>query len=158
MKTKDKTQKQLTKDKDVERLRRRITELEAEEPERKRAEEALIESEEKYRDLVENINDIIYATDEHGIITYIAPRIEAIGGYTASEIIGRPFFDFVHKEDIPYMRDIFRQDISGPVEPHEYRAVTKSGDIRWVRVSSRPFFREGRIVATQLPATAGNLY
>jgi PAS domain S-box-containing protein/putative nucleotidyltransferase with HDIG domain len=146
MKTKDKTQKQLTKDKDVERLRRRITELEAEEPERKRAEEALIESEEKYRDLVENINDIIYATDEHGIITYIAPRIEAIGGYTASEIIGRPFFDFVHKEDIPYMRDIFRQDISGPVEPHEYRAVTKSGDIRWVRVSSRPFFREGRIV------------
>jgi PAS domain S-box-containing protein/putative nucleotidyltransferase with HDIG domain len=107
---------------------------------RKQAETALRESEAKYRDLVENINDIIYATDDHGIITYIAPRIEAVGGYTTSELIGRPFFDFVYQEDIPFVRDNLKQDLSGHAEPHEYRAVTKAGDIRWVRVSSRPSF------------------
>ncbi len=113
---------------------------------RKHAEEALRESEEKYRDLVENIDDIIYATDEHGIITYIAPRIEDVGGYTTSEIIGRPFLEFVHKEDIPYMRDKFEQDLSGRAEPHEYRAVNKAGKVRWVHVSSRPFFKGTRVV------------
>jgi PAS domain S-box-containing protein/putative nucleotidyltransferase with HDIG domain len=112
----------------------------------KRAEEALRESEAKYRDLVENINDIIYATDEHGIITYVAPRIEAVGGYTTPELIGRPFFDFVYEEDIPFMRDKFKQDLSGHAEPHEYRAVTKAGDIRWVRVFSRPSFKERRVI------------
>jgi diguanylate cyclase (GGDEF)-like protein/PAS domain S-box-containing protein len=114
--------------------------------EQQKVEEAIRASEQKYRDLVENINDIIYATDERGIITYIAPGIEAVGGYTTSEIIGRPFLDFVHKEDIPYMRDMFKQDLSGRPEPHEYRAVTKTGDIRWVRASSRPFFKEGRVI------------
>jgi PAS domain S-box-containing protein/putative nucleotidyltransferase with HDIG domain len=113
---------------------------------RKQAEEALRESEEKYRDLVENIDDIIYATDEHGIVTYIAPHIEDVGGYTTSEIIGRSFLEFVHEKDIPYMRDKFGQDISGQAEPHEYRAVTKAGDVRWVRVSSRPFFKETRVI------------
>jgi PAS domain S-box-containing protein/putative nucleotidyltransferase with HDIG domain len=113
---------------------------------RRLAEEALRESEEKYRDLVENIDDIIYATDEHGTITYIAPRIEDVGGYATSEIIGRPFLEFVHKEDIPYMRDKFEQDLSGRAEPHEYRAVNKAGKVRWVHVSSRPFFKGTRVV------------
>ncbi|MCJ7546797.1 MAG: PAS domain S-box protein [Deltaproteobacteria bacterium] len=114
--------------------------------EQKLAEEALRESEAKYRDLVENINDIIYATDEHGIITYVAPRIEAVGGYTTSELIGRPFFDFVYEEDIPFMRNKFKQDLSGHAEPREYRAVTKAGDMRWVRVFSRPSFKERRVI------------
>jgi PAS domain S-box-containing protein len=114
--------------------------------ERKRAEEALRASEEKYRDLVENINDILYAIDVHGIITYISPAIETISGYAVSEIIGRSFFDFVHEKDIPYMRDKFGQDIFGRAEPHEYHMVTKSGDVRWVRTSSRPFFKGDSVV------------
>ena len=114
--------------------------------ERKKVEEALRESEEKYRDLVENINDILYATDEHGTVTYIAPTIESLSGYTTSEIIGRPFSEFVYKEDIPFVLEKFQQDVSGHAEPNEYRMLTKSGVVRWVRTSSRPFFRETRVV------------
>jgi PAS domain S-box-containing protein len=113
---------------------------------RKEAEESLRESEEKYRDLVENINDILYATDEHGIITYIAPAIESLSGYTISEIIGHSFFEFVYEDDISSMKDKFQQDMSGRAEPHEYRMMTKAGDIRWVRTSSRSFFEGGRVV------------
>jgi PAS domain S-box-containing protein len=114
--------------------------------ERKQAQEALQESEEKYRDLVENINDILYSIDEHGIITYIAPAIESLSSYAPSDIIGRSFFEFVYREDVPYMMEKFRQDISGQIEPHEYRMLNKSGDIRWVRTSSRPFHEKDRVV------------
>jgi len=113
--------------------------------ERKKAAEKLRESEEKYRDLVENINDILYTTDNNGVITYIAPAIESLSGYAPSEIIGHPFNEFVYQEDIPYIRDKFEQDLSVQAEPHEYRAVDKAGAVRWVRVSSRPFFEGERI-------------
>jgi PAS domain S-box-containing protein len=114
--------------------------------ERKEAEKKLRESEEKYRDLVENINDIIYTTDERGIVTYIAPAIESLSGYAPSEIVGRSFSEFVYPEDIPSMMDKFQEVVSGHAEAHEYRMVTKSGDVRWARTSSSPFFKETRVI------------
>ncbi|MBE9541457.1 MAG: MEDS domain-containing protein, partial [Proteobacteria bacterium] len=68
--------------------------------ERKRTEDALRESEEKYRDLVENISDVIYSIDKNGVMTYISPAIESIFGYSPSEIIGKPLIEFVYKEDL----------------------------------------------------------
>jgi PAS domain-containing protein len=61
--------------------------------ERRRTEEALKESEEKFRDLVENITDIIYTIDTEGRITYMSPAIEAVLGYQPDEILGRSFFE-----------------------------------------------------------------
>jgi putative nucleotidyltransferase with HDIG domain len=43
------------------------------------------------------------------------------------------------------MKDKFQQDMSGQAAAHEYRMMTKAGDIRWVRTSSRPFFKGDRI-------------
>jgi PAS domain S-box-containing protein len=113
--------------------------------ERKQAEKKIRESEEKYRDLVENINDILYITDEKGVITYISPTIESISGYTDTEIVGRSFLDFVYQKDMADAVQLFQQDISGQAAPHEYRMVPKTGEVRWVRVSSRPFFMEDRV-------------
>jgi PAS domain S-box-containing protein len=106
--------------------------------ERKRAEVALKQSEEKYRDLVENINDVMYSTDKSGIITYINPVIESVIGYRPSEIIGKSFTEFIYEEDLPRIIKQFQKVISGHIEPSEYRLLTKSGEIRWVRSSSRP--------------------
>ncbi len=113
--------------------------------ERRRAEEALRKSEEKYRDLVENINDIIYATDEEGVITYISPFIESLSGYSVSEIVGRSFTEFIYQEDLPRIMKQFQEAISGHLEPGEYRISTKSGEIRWVCTSSRPVFTGERV-------------
>jgi PAS domain S-box-containing protein len=113
---------------------------------RKQAEKALRESEEKYRDMVENISDIIYATGESGIVTYISPTIESISGYTPPEIVGRSFLEFVYQEDMADAVQFFHQDISGQAVPHEYRMLTKAGDFRWVRLSSRPVFEGDRVI------------
>jgi len=113
--------------------------------ERKRADEALKKSEERYRELVEDINDVLYTTDETGTITYITPRIESILGYSQSEGIGHSFVEFIHPDDLPHLAKRFQELLSGVLEPSEYRLVTKSGEIRWVRSSSRPILKHGRV-------------
>jgi PAS domain S-box-containing protein len=105
--------------------------------ERKRVQEALQASDRKYRQLVEDINDVVYTIDANGHINYISPVIESVAGYRPSEIIGRPYTDFVHPEDMPRIMKLFEQILSGHIEPSEYRILTKSGDVCWVRTSSR---------------------
>jgi PAS domain-containing protein len=62
----------------------------------RRAEEALRESEEKYRDLVENVNEVIYSVGLDGRILYLSPVVESILGYRPDELLGRPFTTVVH--------------------------------------------------------------
>jgi len=110
----------------------------------KRAEEALRQSEEKYRDLIETLNDVIYAVDQHGVITYVSPVIKSLAGYEESEVVGHHFTEFLCKEDLPRLEKDFQEILSGKSVANEYRAKTKSGKIRWVHTSGRPVFdKEG---------------
>lgn len=112
----------------------------------KQREEALRESEERYRDMVENINDILYVCDINGNITYISPPVESLLGYRPSEIIGRNFREFVHPEDLHFISEGYQKIVSGQVEPHEYRFIKKSGEICWIRFSSFRIVQGEKIV------------
>jgi two-component system cell cycle sensor histidine kinase/response regulator CckA len=114
--------------------------------EQKIMEEALRESEEKYRGLVEDINEIIYALDEQAVVTYVSPNIESLSDYKQSEVIGKSFTEFVYPEDLAGRIPHFRKILSGDSAASEYRMVTKSGEIRWVRTAARPIFKNDRIV------------
>jgi len=114
--------------------------------ERKQAEEALRESEAKYRDLVENISDVIYSVDASGVITYISPVIESVLGYTPSELSRNSFADFMHHEDFQSAIEGFMNTLSGNTTTGEFRVVTKSGEIRWVRSSNHPVFEGDRVI------------
>jgi two-component system cell cycle sensor histidine kinase/response regulator CckA len=113
---------------------------------RHRAVEALRQSEEKYRDLVENINDVVYATDDLGTITYISPVVEQITGYMPAEMTGRPILEFVYHEDLAQFLESLNQTIQGAIEPLEHRIVAKSGELRWVRNSNRQVFDGEQVV------------
>lgn len=132
--------------------------------ERKRAEEgqrkalaealqathALRESEEKYRDLVENVNDVIYTVDRNGVITYVSPAIESFIGYRPSEVIDRPFATLIYHQDFDRIRENLEILLAGHSPgPSEYRILNKSGEIRWMRTSSRPIFERNRVVGMQ---------
>jgi PAS domain S-box-containing protein len=117
--------------------------------EHKKAEEALINSEEKYRSLVEEINEVIFSVNDKGIITYMSPAVETLTGYPTSEIIGQPFFKFIYKEDIDRAKEGFIQTLSGQVHPNEYRGIRKSGEIFWIQSFSKPIIENKKVMGAR---------
>ena len=118
--------------------------------ERKKGEEALRESEEKYRDLVENINEVIYAVDMHSVLTYVSPVAETLMGYKASEVTGHSIADFIHPEDREHMVERFQRVLRGePRQSSEFRIMTKSDAVCWVQTSSRPIVHDDQILGVQ---------
>jgi PAS domain S-box-containing protein len=109
------------------------------------AEEALQESEKKYRRLVENIHEVIYSIDQKGTIIYVSPAIESFTGFSPSEMEGRHFSRFIFQEDFGRIVDRFQEALSGQGRPTEYRILTRTGEYRWVRSFSKPI-REGHEV------------
>nr|QNO55307.1 protein-glutamate methylesterase/protein-glutamine glutaminase [Methanosarcinales archaeon ANME-1 ERB7] len=84
---------------------------------RKKAEEALRESEEKYRTLVESINDIVFTLDRAGKFTYLSPGFEVDIGYLPEDLIGHSFTEVLAPEYIESTVDIFRRGLSGETIP-----------------------------------------
>jgi PAS domain S-box-containing protein len=110
---------------------------------RKQTEDALQESEVKYRELVESIHDVIYETDMKGVLTYISPVIRDILEYEPSEVIGKNFIGFVHPDDQDLLRSRFMDIFSLKGQSVDYRIMSKTGSIRWVRTHSIPVIRNG---------------
>jgi PAS domain S-box-containing protein len=69
--------------------------------ERKKAEEALQKSEERFRSLIENASDIIVLLDAMGKFTYASPSVKQIGGYTPQNLIGSSVLEVTHPDDVP---------------------------------------------------------
>lgn len=111
-----------------------------------KAEKELRISREKYQYLVENLNDAIYTVSPEGIILYISPVITNILGYTPSELIGSPFAELIHPEDLDRIMKEFHDVLAGRLYPGEYRLIKKNGASCWVRTSSRPLYENNRLV------------
>ena len=117
---------------------------------RKRAEDALQKSEEAYRNLVEKVSDVIYSVDSDGIIIYLNPAIESLIGLPPEQVVGQPFAQFVHPEDLGRLQDNFRNLVSGVTPgPVEYRVLTASGETRWIHVTSQPIMDGERFTGLQ---------
>ncbi|MFA9391099.1 MAG: PAS domain S-box protein [Prolixibacteraceae bacterium] len=106
--------------------------------ERKKAEEALFESETKYRELVENLNDVIYTVGSNGIISFVSAPVKILSEYEPEELIGESLFKLIHQEDAAYIARGFSEVLNGRILPREYRILSKTGKVKWVRSSSRP--------------------
>lgn len=109
----------------------------------------LEESKEKYRQLVENVNEIIYILDENARITYITPNAKSISGYSVEELLNRRFIDFVHPDDLQGRMEQFKRIMAGSNEATEYRFITKDGSVAWVRTNAKPVVKEGKVVGVQ---------
>jgi PAS domain S-box-containing protein len=100
--------------------------------------------------LVEAIGDVIYTVDAGGVIIYLNPAIEALIGLPPEQLVGRPFAQFVHPEDLGRLQGNVQDLLAGGVPgAAEYRVLTTSGETRWIRVTSQSIVDEGRVTGMQ---------
>ena len=112
---------------------------------RKKIEKKLSESKEKYRNLVETINDVLYEISIDGTIKYISPSVVKIFGYEAEELIGKNQFEFMHPNDIPMFIDAFKMAETEIYPFIEIRYIVKDRSIKWVRSTFNPKYVDGKI-------------
>lgn len=104
--------------------------------ERKALEEALRGSEERYRSVVENVQDIIFQTDADGNWVLLNSAWTTATGFPLEESLGHCFLEFVHAEDREAHADLFRLLVEGRRDPsqHEVRYRHRDGGFRWLEV------------------------
>ena len=115
---------------------------------RKRAEEALRQSEQRFRDLVEATSDWVWEVDENAVYTYASPRVRDLLGYEPTEVVGKTPFHFMPRDEARRVKRIFRRACARgkPVSSLENANLTKDGRLVFLETSGVPLFdREGRL-------------
>lgn len=117
----------------IRKLEQRALELEREVQARREVEAALVESEERYRLVVENALDVIGIVQEDRF-RFINRRATELLGYSKKEFMTRPFWEFVYPEDKAMVLDYYGKRITGQDTPvtYSFRVLGKEGDVRWV--------------------------
>ena len=102
--------------------------------ERKQAEQALRDSEERFRAITENSEDAITLLDAEGVITYISPSLQRIAGYEEHELIGTPFWEYMHPDDLSGVERNYVSIVSAPgvAENIAMRLKKRNGEWLWV--------------------------
>jgi PAS domain S-box-containing protein len=122
--------------------------------ERRKAEQALKESEEKYRRLVELAPDGMVAVNAEGIVTSANRSFLKLVGYDSEEgIVGKPFTELVtiQGEDIPRFQEMFSSLMNGePLSPVEFLYVRKDGTSRWAEVHPGLLIKDGKPAGAQV--------
>jgi PAS domain S-box-containing protein len=118
--------------------------------ERKRMEEELKASEERYRDLFENANDGIYILDRAGRIVSFNRKAEEITGYTVEEVRGQSYTLLVSSgPERKKARRAFLKNMRGQPDKTELTIIRKDGREVILELSTRPILQGGQIVGIQ---------
>jgi len=110
-----------------------------EEEKKKHTETALKKSEELFRNLVENINDVFYVVDQRSTIIYASPRLFETVGFSEEEIIGKSYIRLIAPEDRRRVVNYYKnQVLNGAIDIRAtFRAITKGGERKWAEQITR---------------------
>ena len=106
--------------------------------EKRRIIQLLLESENRYRDLVETSHDLIWTTDAQGRFIYLNAAANAIFGVAAKDLVGRCFFDFeADPSHVSNRRFLAMLKRNGEVKHYVTRLITSAGEDRWIGINAR---------------------
>jgi len=123
--------------------------LEHEITQRKQTEDKLRQSENKYRDLVEEMSDVIYTLDTEGNVTSINKAGEAMFGREPQEVLGKSFAKWIPQEQLPDAMAAFKRVLGGDKITAETILLDKNGKPHNVEFSSTPMMENGKVVGTR---------
>ncbi|WP_126148180.1 EAL domain-containing protein [Synechococcus elongatus] len=114
---------------------------------RKKIEAELQTSEERYRLLAENMNDLVCLHQADGTYLYVSPSAEALLGFSSEEMVGQNPYDFFHPEDCDRIRDEAHQAVlMGAELPIVYRMRKKLGGYIWFETLTKPIMDDQGVV------------
>ncbi|HUW22638.1 MAG TPA: PAS domain S-box protein [bacterium] len=116
-----------------EKLRTDITQ-------RKKSEESLRYSEEKYRHLIENLQEGIWVIDKDSYTTFVNPRMTEMLGYTTDEMIGKHLFSFMDKRGVEIAQNFLNRRKEGVEEQHDFEFLRKDGIRLYATLETAPVF------------------
>ncbi len=116
--------------------------------ERKRVDELLLISEERYGTMIEHANDMIWTLDTQGLFTFCNHQAEIISGQKLEDWKGKSFVPIIHPDYIEMVSEVFSKTLSG--EPHSYtvRIYNNNGEIIILSVNTAPIYEKGKIIGT----------
>lgn len=113
------------------------------------------ESEEKYRNLVEDIEDVIFRLDKKGRYLFLNSALKNVAGYTPREFYENPSIaaEMIHRHDSAFVKDTIRKVMEGELKVSkdlEYRIYCKNGEELWVSQNTYPIKnKKGNIVGIE---------
>jgi PAS domain S-box-containing protein len=118
--------------------------------ERKLAEEALLASEEKFRGIAERSFDSIFMSDDQGYFTYLSPAIEGIFGFKPDQMLGKHFYNFLSKFEVPRVLQLFAAAMKGEyTDILKIEVVKKDGSKGILEVGHSCILKHGQVVGLQ---------
>jgi PAS domain S-box-containing protein len=106
--------------------------------ERKQAEKALLESESRYRQLVESLQEGIWVLDTEGNTTFVNPRMAQMLGYGADEMLGKHLFEFMNEQQVELAQRNLERRRLGIREQHDFEFTCKDGTPVYTSLATSP--------------------
>ncbi|NOR74121.1 MAG: PAS domain S-box protein [Draconibacterium sp.] len=113
---------------------------------KKIAEQALKESEEKYRIMIESSNDLIWRLDDKGNFTFLNEQTEKVTGYLFKDWKGKSFVPLIRKEELPLIQNVFIKVMNGASLTYELNLKIANGKNLILLVNTAPLYSGNKVI------------